>query len=40
MRKRMAAGLKAKVALEAFRSEKTLVELRAEYGVHADRISR
>jgi transposase len=40
MRKRMDVGLKAKVALEAFRGEKTLAELSAEYGVHANQISR
>ncbi len=40
MRKRIDAGLKAKVALEAFRGEKTLAELSAEYGVHANQISR
>ena len=31
MRKMMDVGLKAKVALEAFRGEKTLAELSAEY---------
>ncbi len=40
MRKRIDAGLKAKVALEAFRGEKTLAELSAGYGVHANQISR
>jgi len=34
MRKRFEAGFKARVALEAFRGEKTLSELSAEYGVH------
>jgi len=40
MRKRFEAGFKAKVALEAFRGEKTLSELSSEYGVHPNRISR
>ena len=40
MRKRMDVRLKAKVALEAFRGEKTLAALSAEYGVHANQISR
>lgn len=39
MRKRFEAGFKAKVALEAFRGERTLSELSAEYGVHPNRIS-
>jgi transposase-like protein len=40
MRKRFESGFKAKVALEAFRGEKTLSELSAEYGVHPNRISK
>ena len=40
MRKKFEAGFKAKVALEAFRSEKTLAELSSEYGIHANMISR
>ena len=40
MRKRIDTGLKAKVALEAFRGEKTLAKLSAEYGVHANQISK
>ena len=40
MRKRFEAGFKVKVALEAFRGEKILSELSAEYGVHPNRISR
>ena len=40
MRKRFEAGFKAKVALEAFRGEKTLSELSSEYGVHPNRIAR
>ena len=39
-RKRIDTGLKAKVALEAFKGEKTLAELSAEYGVHANQISK
>ena len=40
VRKRFEAGFKAKVALEAFRGEKTLSELSSEYGVHPNRIAR
>ena len=40
MRKRFEAGFKAKVALEAFRGEKTMAELSSEYGVQANMISR
>jgi transposase-like protein len=40
MRKKFEAGFKAKVALEAFRGEKTMAELSSEYGVHANMISR
>jgi len=40
MRKRIEAGLKARVALEAVRGEKTMAELSSEYGVHANMISR
>ena len=40
MRKKFEAGFKAKVALEAFRGEKTLSELSSEYGVHPNRIVR
>lgn len=39
IRKRLGAGLKAKVALEAIKGEKTLAQLSSEYGVHANRIS-
>jgi len=34
------ASFKAKVALEAFRGEKTLSELAVQYGVHPVQISR
>ncbi|MBA4419492.1 MAG: IS3 family transposase [Syntrophus sp. (in: bacteria)] len=40
MRKKFEAGFKAKVAMEAFRGEKTMAELSSEYGVHANMISR
>ena len=40
MRKKFEAGFKAKVALEAFRGEKTMAELSSEYGVHANMIHR
>lgn len=40
MRKKFEARFKAKVALEAFKGEKTLAELSSEYGVHANMISR
>jgi transposase-like protein len=40
MRKKFEAGFKAKVALEAFKGEKTMAELSSEYEVHANMISR
>jgi len=40
MRKRHEAALKAKVALEAIKSEKTLAQLSSEYGVHATQIAK
>ena len=39
MRKKFEAGFKAKVALEAFRGNKTMAELSSEYGVHPNQIS-
>ena len=39
IRKQFGAKLKATVALEAIRGEKTLAQLSSEYGVHANRIS-
>jgi transposase-like protein len=40
MRKKFESGFKARVALEAFKGEKTLAQLSSEYGVHATRISK
>jgi len=40
MRKKIDAVLKAKVALEAFRGEKTLAQIASEYGVHPNQISK
>lgn len=38
-RKRYSAELKAKIALEAIRGEKTANEIAAEYGVHPTQIA-
>ena len=38
MKKTIEAGLKAKVALEAFRGEKTLAQISSEYGVHPNLV--
>jgi len=38
MRKRHDGALKAKVALEAVRGEKTVAQISSEYGVHANQI--
>ena len=40
MRKKFEAGLKAKVALEAFRGEKTMAQISSDYGVHVNQISK
>jgi putative transposase len=39
-RKRYSADIKAKVALEAIRGQKTANELAAEYGVHPTQIAQ
>ncbi len=39
VRRSHSASFKAKVALEAAKEEKTLAELAAQYGVHANQIS-
>ena len=38
MRKRHEPAIKARVALEAIKGEKTLAQLSSEYGVHATQI--
>lgn len=40
MRKKFESGLKAKIALEAFKGEKTLAQISSEYGVHVNQISK
>lgn len=40
MRKRYDAAFRTKVALEAFKEDKTLVELSNTFGVHANQICR
>lgn len=40
IRNKFEAGFKAKVALEAFKGEKTLAQITSEYGAHANLISR
>ncbi len=40
MRKKFEPALKAKVALEALKGEKTLAQLSAEYGVHPTQIGQ
>ncbi|GEM_PF-2262608 len=40
IRKRHDAGLKAKVALEAAKGEKTIAEISSEYGVHPNQIGQ
>ena len=40
MRKKFEPALKARIALEAVRGEKTLAELSSEYGVHGTQISK
>jgi transposase-like protein len=40
MRKKFEPAIKARVALEAIKGEKTLAQLSAEYGVHATQIAK
>lgn len=40
IKKRFSNGFKAKVALSAFRGNKTLAELSSEFGVHSAQINR
>lgn len=40
MRKKIEPMLKAKVALEAWRGEKTLAQISSEYGVHPNQASQ
>ena len=40
VRKRYSAALKAKVALEAVKKQKTIAQLSSEYGVHANQINQ
>lgn len=40
MRKKFEPALRARVALEALKGEKTLAQLSAEYGVHATQIGQ
>ena len=40
MRKRFGNDFKAKVALAALKSDKTMAELSSEFGVHANMITR
>lgn len=40
MRKRIDPTLKARVALESLKGEKTMAQLSSEYGVHATQISQ
>lgn len=40
MRKRHEPGIKARVALEALKGEKTVAQISSEYGVHAVQVSQ
>lgn len=40
MRKKIEAGIKLRVALEAYKGEKTLAEIGAKYGVHPNLVTR
>ena len=39
-RKNYSSALKAKVALEAIKKEKTMAQLSSEYGIHANQINQ
>ena len=38
MRKRYSASFKTKIALEAIKGEKTVVEIASEYGIHPQQV--
>ena len=40
VRKKHSKELKARIALDAIKGQKTMTELASEYGVHANQISR
>ncbi len=40
MRKIVEAGIKLRVALEAYKGEKTMAEIGAKYGVHPNMVTR
>jgi len=40
MRKKVEPAIKAKVALEAFKGEKTIAQISSEYGVHPNIVSK
>ena len=40
MRKKFEPALKARIALEALKGEKTLAQISAEYGVHATQVTQ
>ena len=40
MRKKFEPALKARIALEAIKGEKTLAQLSSEYGVHATQVGQ
>ncbi len=40
MHRKFEAALKAKVALEAIKGEKTLAQISSEYGVHATQVTQ
>ena len=40
MKKTIEAGLKAKIALEAVKGEKTLAQISSDYGVHPNLVSK